>query len=139
MHSKHIFCEAFRHGIENPKKLTAEQCTQGVAVCRKLLKEHKDNTAHLRREHLGNRYELASDLKNPVKCTQTKEIIKWEEQRNDWQRIQQTTGYSRTGTMNLVQRQEGDKIIKILKEGAMVREIQNVTEKRFKLTNSTHQ
>ncbi len=38
---------------------------------------------------------------------------------------------------NLVQRQEGDKIVNILKEGAMVREIQSVTEKRFKLADST--
>jgi hypothetical protein len=84
------------------------------------LKELKDNVAHLRKEHLGNRYELASDLKNCIKCTQIKEIIKREEQRNDWQRIKQATGNPCTGAMNQVQRQEGNKIIDILKEGAMV-------------------
>ncbi len=33
----------------------------------------------LRREHLENRYKLASDLKDHVKCAQIKEIIKQEE------------------------------------------------------------
>jgi hypothetical protein len=49
----------------------------------KLLKELKDNAAHLRRKHLGNRYKLASDLKDHVKCMQIKEIIKWKEQHDE--------------------------------------------------------
>jgi hypothetical protein len=89
-------------------------------VCRKLLKEHKDDAESLRREHLWNRYELASDLKDPVKLAQIQEIMKREEQRNKWHRIKQVTGDPRTGATNLVQRKEGNNIIDILEEGAMV-------------------
>ncbi len=93
-----------RHGIAHPKQLTAEQCTQGVAACQKLLKEHKEDAESLHQEHLWNRYELASDLKDPVKLTQIKEIMKREEQCNERCRIKQVTGDPRTGTTNLVQR-----------------------------------
>ncbi len=74
----------------------------------------------LRREHLENRYELASDLKNHVKCAQIKEIIKQEDQSNEWQRLKQASGNPCTGATNLVQWQEGDKIVDILEEGAIV-------------------
>jgi hypothetical protein len=109
-----------RHGIAHPKQLTGEQCTQGAAACQKLLKEHKDNVDSLCREHLWNRYELASDLKDPVKLAQIKEIMKREEQHDEWRRIKQATGDPHTSTTNLVQRKEGDNIIDILEEGAMV-------------------
>jgi hypothetical protein len=81
-----------------------EQCAQGAAACRKLLKEHKDNAESLRQEHLQNRYELVSDLKDPVKLAQIKEILKREEQRDEWRRIKQVTRDPRTGATNLVQR-----------------------------------
>ena len=112
-----------RHGIAHPKQLTAEQCAQEAAACRKLLKEHNDNAESLRQEHLQNRYELASDLKDPVKLAQIKEIMKREEQRNEWRSIKQVTGDPCTGATNLVQRKEGNNIIDILEEEAMVQEI----------------
>jgi hypothetical protein len=61
--------------------------------------------------------------------------MKREEQRDKWRRIKQVTGDPCTGTTNLVQRKEGNKIIDIMEESAMVQEIQDVTEKRFKLAN----
>jgi hypothetical protein len=125
-----------RHGIDHPKELTAEQCAEGAAACQKLLKEHKENAEGLRQEHLQNRYELASDLKYPVKLARIKEIMKREEQRGEWSRIKQVTGDPRTGATNLVQHKEGNMIIDILEESAMVQEIQEVTEKRFALANS---
>jgi hypothetical protein len=91
-----------RHGIDHPKELTAEQCAQGMAACRKLLKEHKEDGEGLRREHLRNRYELASDLKDPVKIAHIKDIMKREEQRDKWRRIKQVPGDPRTGRTNLV-------------------------------------
>ena len=103
-----------RHGIVHPKELTAEQCAQGAAACRKLLKEHKEDAEGLHQEHLQNRYELTSDLKDPVKLACIKEIMKREEQRNKWRRIKQVTGGPRTGATNLVQRKEGNKNIDIL-------------------------
>jgi hypothetical protein len=112
--NKHIFQEAMRHGIDHSKKLTPEQCAQGAAACQKLLKEHKEDAEGLRQEHLQNRYELTSDLKDPVKLAHIKEIMKREEQRNEWRRIKQVTGDPRTGATNLVQCKEGNKIIDIL-------------------------
>jgi hypothetical protein len=126
-----------RHGIAHPKQFTVEQWAQGVAACWKLLKEHKDNAKSLRREHLWNRYELPSDLKDPVKLAQIKKIMKREEQSDKWHRIKQVTGDPRTGATNLVQRKEGGNNIDILEEGAMVREIQEVTERQFELANRT--
>ncbi len=85
--SKHVFCKAACHGIKNPKRVTAKQCAQEVAVCRKLLKEHKEDSSCLRQEHLGYRYKLASDLRNPKQYVWIEEIIKQEEQEDDWQKI----------------------------------------------------
>jgi hypothetical protein len=112
-----------RHGIDHSKELTVEQCAQGVAACQKLLKEHKEDVEGLSREHLQNRYELASDLKDPVKLAHIKEIMKREEQRNKWRRIKQVTEDPRTGATSLVQHKEGNEIIDILEESAMVQEI----------------
>jgi hypothetical protein len=134
--SKHVFCKAACHGIENPRKLTVKQCKQGAAACRKLLKEHKKDVNHLRKVHLRNRYKLALDLKDSKKCAWIKEIMTGEQQEDDWRKINQETGNLCTGATNLVQRQEGDKIIDILESDAMVQEIQSVTKKRFKLANS---
>ena len=75
-----VFRAVARAGINRPKTLTAEECTAGAAACRKLIKEKTSKASHLRQEHLHNRYELASDLKNPAKCIKIKEIIKRKEQ-----------------------------------------------------------
>ncbi len=135
--NKHVFQEAMRNGIAHPIQLTTEQCAQGSAACWKLLKEHMDNAESLHQEHLQNRYELASNLKDPVKLTQINEIMKREEQHNEWRRIKQVTGDPCTSATNLVQRKEGKSIIDILEEGEMVQEIQDVTERQFELANST--
>ena len=75
-----VFKAAARAGINRPKTLTVEECTTGAAACHKLIKEKASKASHLRREHLHNGYELASDLKNPAKCIKIKEIIKHEKQ-----------------------------------------------------------
>jgi hypothetical protein len=75
-----VFRVESRAGINRPKTLTAEECTAGAAACHKLIKEKASKASHLRREHLHNGYELASDLKNPAKCIKIKEIIKHEKQ-----------------------------------------------------------
>ena len=108
------------HGFDHPKELTAKQCAQGAAACPKLLKEHKEDAKGLHQEHLQKRYELASDLKDPGKLAHIKEIMKREEQCNEWHRIKQVTRDPRTGATNLVYCKEGDKIIDILEESAMV-------------------
>ncbi len=59
-----------------------------------------------------------------------------EQQEDDWRKIKQATGNPHPGAINLVQRQEGNKIIDIFKEDAMVQEIQRITKKRFKLANN---
>jgi hypothetical protein len=87
-----------RHGIDHPKELTAEQCAQGVAACQKLLKEHKKDAEGLRQEHLQNRYEHASDLKDPVKLACIKEIMKREEQHDKWCRIKPTHWSDKSST-----------------------------------------
>jgi hypothetical protein len=131
-----VFRAAWRAGIKNPKSLTAEECAAGAETCRKLIKEKGPEAHQLRRSHLYNRYELASNLKNREKSIKIKEIIKREEQRDGWRRIKRATGDPRTGATNLVQRKKGDRIIDILEANAMNREIQKVTEKRFELANN---
>jgi hypothetical protein len=134
---KSILRVAARAGIENPRKLTAKECAGKAAACQTLLKEQESQAGHLRREHLSNWYELASDLKDTVKCTKIKEIIKREEQRDRWRQINQVTGDPRTGATNLVQHMEGNTVIYIIKAGAMNKEIQRVMERRFNLARST--
>jgi hypothetical protein len=66
-----------------------------------------------------------------------KEIIKWEDQCNGWQRIKWATGDPCTGATNLVQHKEGGKIVDVVEANAMNMEIQRVTEMMFELANST--
>jgi hypothetical protein len=64
---RHILWAAARAGIKNSKKLTSAECASRGAACRKLLKKQESQVGHLRQEHLSNRYELASDLKDKAK------------------------------------------------------------------------
>ena len=131
-----VFRAAWRAGIDHPRKLTLAECRAGKQACKQLLKEKEEQSGQLRREHLRNRYELASDLNDPVKCARIMNIITREEQRDQWRRIKQATGEPRTGATNLVQRMEGDQVVDILEAAAMNTEIQQVTEKRFDLAKS---
>ena len=125
-----VFRAAARAGSSRPETLTV------AAACRKLIKEKESEASHLRREHLHNRYELAMDFRNTTKCNKIKEIIKREEQQDEWHRLKQATGDPRTGATNLVQCKEGGKVIDIIKASAMNPEIQRITEKRFELAIS---
>ncbi len=87
-----MFRAAARAGIIRPKTLTADECAAGVASCHKLIKEKESEVSQLRREHLDNRYELASDLKHPAKCIKIKEIINCKDQQDVWRRIKWATG-----------------------------------------------
>ncbi len=136
LEGRHVFRAAARAGIENPKKLTSAECASKAAACRKLLEEQESQAGHFRQEHLSNRYELASDLKDVAKCTKIKEIIKREEQRDGWRRINRVTGDPWTGATNLVQRMEGNVVVKIVEAGSMNKEIQRVTKRRFDLSQS---
>jgi hypothetical protein len=64
------------------------------------------------------------------------DIIKREEQRDQWRQIKQATGDPQTGATNLVQQMEGDSDVDILKTSVMNEEIQKVTKKRFDLAQS---
>ncbi len=136
LEGRHILRAAARAGIKNPKKLTSAECTSGAAACQKLLKEQESQAGHLRQEHLSNRYKLASDLKDKAKRTKIKEIIKREKQRDRWRRIARVTGDPQTGATNLVQCMEGNVVVDIVEAGAMNKEIQRVTERRFDLARS---
>ena len=131
-----VFRAALRAGIERPRSLTVSECEAGIKACKQLMVEQEEKAGLLRRKHLQNRYELASDLKDPVRCEQIKKIMIREEQKDQWARIKQGTGEPRSGATNLVQRMEGDNIIDISEASAMNREIQQVTEKRFDLARS---
>jgi hypothetical protein len=136
LEGKHGFRAAARAGIKNAKELTISECARGATACRKLLKEQESQAGHLRQEHLSNRYELASDLKDKAKCAKIKEIIKREEQQDGWRIINRATGDPRTGATNLVQRMEGDVVVNIVEANAMNSEIQRVTERKFDLARS---
>jgi hypothetical protein len=127
---------AWRAGIDNPRALTLLECWAGVKACKKLLMEQEKQASPLRREHLRNRYKLASDLKDTTKCAKIMDIIKREEQQDEWRQIKQATGDPQTGTTNLVQQMEGNIIVDILKALAMNKEIQKVTENWFDLAQS---
>jgi hypothetical protein len=62
-----VFQAAWRTGIHNPRALTLEECLARVMACKKLMKEQEEQAGQLQREHLRNRYELASNLNDPVK------------------------------------------------------------------------
>jgi hypothetical protein len=131
-----VFRAVARKGISRPETLTEKDCAAGAAACHTLIKEKESEASHLRREHLHNWYELAMDRRNTTKCNKIKEIIKREEQQDKWHRIKRATGDPHTGTTNLVQRKEGEKVIDILKTSAMNAEIQRITKKWFELANS---
>ncbi len=134
--NSNVFRAVAQAGISRLKTLTVEECAARSAACRKLLKEKESQASQLRQEHLHNRYEMALDLKNPTKCAKIKEIIKPDEQQDEWCRIKWVTGNPCTGATNLVQCKEGNKVINVLEAGAMNKEIQRVMEMRFKLANS---
>jgi hypothetical protein len=77
--NSHITRAARRAGIESPRTLTAAQCAAGAAACRRQLKEHESVAKNLRRVHLHNRYELASDLKYSRKKQEIMQVIQREE------------------------------------------------------------
>jgi hypothetical protein len=114
-----VFRAATQAGISKPKTLTGEECASGAAACCKLLKEQESQSSQLRCEHLHNRYKLASELNNPMKCAKIKEIIKQEEQLDEWWRIKCAMGKPCTGATNLVQQKAGDNVIGILEAGAI--------------------
>ncbi len=64
------------------------------------------------------------------------DIIKREEQRDEWGRIKQATGDPQRGATNLMQQIEGNSVVDILKALAMNKDIQKVTEKQFDLAQS---
>jgi hypothetical protein len=131
-----VFKKAWKAGIENPRALTLQECLAGVKTCKQLMKEQVDQAKQLQCEHLRNRYVLASDLTDTIECTKIMDIIKQEEQRDEWRRINQATGDPQTGATNLVQQMEGNRVVDILEASVMTREIQVVTEKRFDLAQS---
>jgi hypothetical protein len=131
-----VFKKTWKAGINNPRALTLQECLAGVKTCKQLMKEQEDQANQLQREHFRNRYELASDLNDPIKCAKIMDIIKREEQWDEWRRINQATGDPQTGATNLVQRMEGNRVVDILEASAMTKEIQVVTEKRFDLAQS---
>jgi hypothetical protein len=108
----------------------------GATACQKFIKEHKAQASQLQQEHFFNRYQLATDLQDPVKCARIKEIIKQEEQQNEWQKIVRATGNQQTGAANLVQLMVRDVVVNIVEAKAMNEEIQWVTEWRFDLAQS---
>jgi hypothetical protein len=79
-----VFKKAWKAGIENPRALTLQECLAGVKTCKQLMKEQADQAKQLQHEHLRNRYVLASDLNDTTKCTKIMDIIKQEEQRDEW-------------------------------------------------------
>jgi hypothetical protein len=56
------------------------------------------------------------------------QVIRWEEQNNDWNRIQCATGEPRLGATPKVQRIENDEVIDIVIASEMNREVQIVME-----------
>jgi hypothetical protein len=80
--------------------------------------------SQLPHEHLRDRYKLASKLKDPVKCAKINDLIKQEEQRDEWKRIKIATRDPWTGATNFTQRKEGDAVVDIIESGAMNEEIQ---------------
>ncbi len=132
-----VFRAALRAGIEHPRSLTVSECLAGIKACKQPMAEQEEKAGLLRRKHLHNRYELAFNLNDPVKCKQIKKIIIREEQWDQWACIKQGTGEPQNRATNLVQRMEGENIVNILEASAMSREIQQLTEKRFNLARSS--
>jgi hypothetical protein len=87
------------------------------------MKEQEEQAGLLQKEHLQNSYELASDLRDTIKCAKIIDIIKHEEQRYEWRHIKQATGDPQMGAINLMQRIEGNCVVNILEASAMNVEI----------------
>jgi hypothetical protein len=124
--NSHIIRSACRAGIKSPRTLTAVQCATGAAACRHQLKEHESVAKNLRRVHLHNRYKLASNLKDSRKKQEIMQVIRQEEQKDDWNRIQRATGEPRLGATPKVQTIENGEVIDIVIASEMNREVQIV-------------
>jgi hypothetical protein len=83
--------------------------------------------------HLHNRYKLASNLKDSRKKHKIMQVIRWEEQKDDWNWIQCATGELRLGATPKVHQIENGKVIDIVVASKMNREVQIVTEQWFDL------
>jgi hypothetical protein len=64
------------------------------------------------------------------------QVIRREEQKDDWNQIQCATGEPRLGATPKVQRIENGKVIDIMVASKMNREVQIVTEQQFDLAKS---
>jgi hypothetical protein len=134
--NSHIIRAARRAGIQSPRTLPAAQCAAGAAACRRHLKEHELVAKNLRRVHLHNRYKLASNLKDSHKKQEIMQVIRREEQKDDWNQIQHTMGEPRLGATPKVQRIENSEVIDIVIASEMNREVQIVMEQQFNLAKS---
>jgi hypothetical protein len=134
--NSHIIQDAIKAGITNPRDLTVEKCTTGIAACKRQLLDLEAKADQLRQEHLGNRYESVRILANPQRCKEILEIIKQEEQKDSWSRIKRATGNPRTGAAQKVQKFVDGVKVDVLEALEMNKEIQKVTEKRFDLAHS---
>ncbi len=64
--------------------LMATQCAAGAAAVGVNVKSMNQLPKNLRRVHLHNRYKLASNLKDSRKKHKIMQVIRLEEQKDDW-------------------------------------------------------
>ncbi len=134
--NSNIIRDAVKAGITNPRYLTVEKYTAGIAACKRQLLALEAMADQLQQEHLGNRYKSARTLANPQRCKEIEEIIRREEQKDSWSRIKRAMGDPRTGATQKVQKYVNGVKVDVLKALEMNEDIQEVTEKRFDLAHS---
>jgi hypothetical protein len=61
--NSHIICDAHKARIPQPRLRSIADCIAGIETCKMQLKDMQPQAEQLRQEHLGNRNELASSLK----------------------------------------------------------------------------
>jgi hypothetical protein len=122
--NSHITCDAHKAGIPQPRLRLIADFIAGIVACKRKLKEMQPQAEQLRREHLGNQYELANSLKEEGLQKEIQQIIKREETKSTWSRIKRATGEPRTGATPKVQKMVDGVVVDVVEALSMNLEIQ---------------
>lgn len=128
-----IYRFARNHDIENPQKLSIEDCQCGIASAKRRQKEiRKQEDAH-RRQHLGNCLQAAMDAEDKEKIVEIKERMRNEQSRKTWLRIKKVTQSARGKSVTQVEVQiHGQTILHRDRDGVELA-IQQECSERFLL------
>jgi hypothetical protein len=94
---------ARRCNIPNPLSLTVAEIYKRLKECKKECVFFQEHGKRFRRKHLNNRLRLAQENEDEESIQKISAIIKQEQQRNFWRRLNYCTGKKKTRSATTIQ------------------------------------